>query len=459
LKKNIAIIGGGISGLAAGFYAKLRFGDSVDMAIFEKENRLGGTIGITRKDGYLADWGPNGFLDREPLTLELVKQVGLQDRLYPSNAKSEKRFIYRAGRLWEISTNPAKFMTSGLLSLKGRLRIAAEYFIPGKKDDRDETIFDFAARRIGREAAEILIDPMVSGIFGGDASQLSLGACFPIMEKMERDYGGLIKAMIKKRKERERHSATSGGGPAGPAGHLTSFKGGLYTIIEELEKKLAPDIRRAVDVRAIIAGEKRKYRLIGSKGGAEYDHIIIATPSYIAAQLLKNIASRASALLEFIPYSNMAVVCQGYRISDIERELDGFGFLVPHNQNLEILGSIWTSVIFPEQAPEGFALFRTMLGGAKRNEIVELGEERLGEIAHRRLSKILRIKVRPAFQEVIVWKKAIPQYILGHRERLREIDADLRGRGGLYLAGNAYSGVGLNDAVKRSYNIVQAIVL
>jgi len=454
-KISVGIIGGGISGLSAGYFLKSRLGDRLDMTIFEKEDRLGGTIGTTRRDGYLADWGPNGFLDREPLTLEFIEEIGLFDKLYPSNTLSEKRFIYRNNKLWEISANPFKFMASGLLSSRGRARTACEYFVPPKRDEADESIFNFVCRRIGREAAETLIDPMVSGVYGGDAETLSLGACFPVMEQMEREYGGLIKAMIKKRKANKRTGKK--GGPAGPSGHLTSFRGGIFTLVEHLEKLLSEHIIKGDEVKG-ISRENERFAVVSASGRREFDYVIIATPSYQAAEILRSLSQNIADTLAQIPYSNLAVACQGYRITDIERSVDGFGFLVPHSQKLDILGSIWTSVIFPEQAPQGFALFRTMLGGAKNNHIIELGAAKLGELAHNNLARIMGIKSRPSFQEIIIWKDAIPQYTIGHRDRLRKIRAGLDGIGGIYLAGNAYTGISLNDSIKRSRGIAEAII-
>jgi oxygen-dependent protoporphyrinogen oxidase len=454
--KRIAIIGGGIGGLSAGFFLKQKLGEQVELTIYEKEDRSGGTIGVTREDGYIADWGPNGFLDREPLTLEFIHQAGLDDLLLPSNKKSETRFIYRNGQLWEISANPVKFLSSGLLSLKGRLRIGLEYFIRKKTDGNDETIFDFVSRRIGREAAEILIDPMVSGIFGGDARQLSLGACFPIMETMEQEHGGLIRAMIKKKKAAGKRGKKAG--PAGPAGHLTSFCGGLFTLVERLGELLNGNIALSSEIKSIEMDDSGRYRLYMNNGDYEiYDYLILATPSFVSGLILQNIAPDASSLLKQIPYANLAVVCQGYKLSDIGRPVDGFGFLVPHNQNLDILGSIWTSIIFPEQAPKDAVLFRTMLGGARRNEIIELGENRLAELSHNNLATIMNIKNRPVFEKVIIWRNAIPQYTVGHRSRLSQIEHQLQPHANIHLAGNAYTGIGLNDTIKRSYHISEII--
>lgn len=453
MNKRIAIIGGGISGLAAAFYAREKFGNEVGIALYEKDNRLGGTIGTTREDGYLVDWGSNGFLDREPLTLEFIDQIGLRDRLNPSNEKSSKRFIYRNRKLWEIRPHPVKFMKSGLLSLPGRIRLAMEYFVGRKKDDRDESIFDFAARRIGKEAAETMIDPMVSGIYGGDAHKLSLRACFPVMEEMEREYGGLIKAMVAKQKEAKR-KGTKSGGPGGPTGHLTSFEGGLYTLIERLGEVLKDHIHLSTELKSLTKNDNGRFSLEFEGSREECDIVILAVPTYYASEITVGLDKGLSETLAEIPYSNLAVVCQGYKIENIERPLDGFGFLVPHSEGLNILGSIWTSVIYPEQAPDGYALFRTMLGGALNNEITKKPPGEISEMAYGELKPILGFREKPDFEKIFIWSRAIPQYVIGHNDRVASIERYLDEIGGIYVTGNAYTGIGLNDCIKRSHKII-----
>ncbi|MBN2226134.1 MAG: protoporphyrinogen oxidase [candidate division Zixibacteria bacterium] len=453
-KLRIAVAGGGISGLSAGIFIRERYGDRAEFVIFERGAVPGGTIQVTRETGYIADWGSNGFLDREPLTLEFIRHIGLSDKLYPSNQKSAKRFIFRDNRLWEISAKPQKFLTSGLLSLGGRLRCAGEYFGRPKRNDRDESIFDFGVRRIGREAAEMLIDPMVSGVFGGDSTALSLASCFPRMEQMERQYGSLTKAMLAKKKESK---GKKPGGPAGPSGHLTSFTGGLYTLIEHLQTKLHDNLRTDSPVVSITRNTDRTYTVQTESSSETFDRVILAIPSYQAADILADFHPELAKQLYEIPYADIAVICQGYKISTVGCPLDGFGFLVPHNQGRDILGSIWTSTIFPEQAPAGYVLFRTMVGGARRADLVARNEASLNDLVHRELSSILAITSEPVFRKVIRWQRAIPQYVIGHSGRLKRIDDYLAGFDGLYLAGNAYIGVGLNDAIKRSYHIVTAM--
>lgn len=276
------------------------------------------------------------------------------------------------------------------------------------------------------------------------------------MYEMEREYGGLIKAMIAKKKAAKKQGKKAGG-PAGPGGHLTSFENGLYTLIERLGELLKEHLRYPIVVRAVNRNSNGKFTVSSKDASREFDHVIIAAPSYTAAQLLKGVSKEAADLLRQIPYANLAVVCQGYEIGCIGRDVDGFGFLVPHNQGKDILGSIWTSIIFPEQAPDGHVLFRTMLGGAKNNEIVHKSEEDLGEITHRELSSILDLKSKPSYEKVIVWDRAIPQYTLGHLDRLRKIERSLSEIGSLHLAGNAYTGIGMNDTIKRSHQIIHSL--
>lgn len=439
--------------MAAAFYAKEKFGNDVEIALYEKDNRLGGTIGTTRENGYLVDWGSNGFLDRGPLTLEFIDQIGLRDKLYHSNEKSSKRFIYRNRKLWEIKPHPVKFMKSGLLSLPGRIRLAMEYFVGRKNDDRDESIFDFATRRIGKEAASTMIDPMVSGIYGGDARKLSLRACFPVMEEMEREYGGLIKAMVAKQKEAKR-KGTKSGGPGGPTGHLTSFEGGLYTLIERLGEVLKDHIHLSTELKSLTRNDNGRFSLEFEGSREECDIVILAVPTYYGAEITVGLDKGLSETLAEIPYSNLAVVCQGYKIENIERPLDGFGFLVPHSEGLNILGSIWTSVIYPVQAPDGYALFRTMLGGALNNEIVKKPLGEISETAYRELKPILGFREKPDFEKIFIWTRAIPQYIIGHNDRVASIERILEEIGSIYVTGNAFTGIGLNDCIKRSHKII-----
>ncbi len=448
---RVAIIGGGIAGLSAGFFLRQKCDERVSFTIFEKSSRPGGTIGVTRRDGYIADWGPNGFLDKEPLTLELVEALGLSDQLLRANDKAAHRFVYRNGKLHELALHPLKFLLRGPLSLPGRLRVPLELFASPKTDDADETIHAFASRRLGPEAADYLITPMVTGIFGGDARELSLPACFPAMRQMERQYGSLIKALIRKKKEAK---GTGREVSAGPSGKLTTFRGGFYTLVEKLAESLGPHLHCGSEIQE-IAREGNEYVVQSAAQFERFDKIILAVPAFAAAMLLDALYKPAAGLLRQIPYCGLTVVCQGYSRAAIRDSVDGFGFLVPPDQGLDILGSIWTSMIFPEQAPPDQVLFRTMLGGSRHPEKVDLPAEQAAGLAHENLARLLGITDKPCFEEVITWKRAIPQYTLNHLERLERLEKNLAESGSIFLAGNAYTGIGLNDVIKRSHEIVQ----
>jgi oxygen-dependent protoporphyrinogen oxidase len=457
------IIGGGISGLtvahASGLLAR-----QGSCELWESTGRLGGTIGTDRAEGYSVDWGPNGFLDREPLTLRLADELGLKELLEPANSKSEDRFIVKHGRLHPVPFSPAKMLATGLLGPIEKARVFCEPFIPGRRDDGDETVFDFAARRIGRGAAETFVDPMVSGIHGGLARELSLPSCFPIMREMELRYGSLLKALIARQREKRRsRSAGSSkskksGGPAGPGGHLTSFKSGFDLITRRLEDRLQSIVkknRRVVRLRRSEAGWE-----IADQTGltAQAKKVVIACPTYAAAEFLSDFDRELSEAFGSIAYAPIIVVATGHRRDCIRHSLDGFGFLIPRTQGMRTLGSIWTSSIFTERAPEGFVQFRSMLGGAGDPAVLQLTDEQLWNTLQRELDPLIGIKGEPAFMRIYRWDRGIPQFKLGHRERRARIEQLVSRQPGLYIAGNAYYGVGLNDCVKMAYRTAQMLI-
>lgn len=450
---DVAIIGGGISGLSALHYLR-RLKPSFNIRLFESDSKPGGTIGTDYVDGYSFDHGPNGFLDREPLTLQLCDELGLTDLLERTNENANKRFILRKGKLREVPMSPPKFLTSDILSLKGKLRVMMEPFSSRPDETVDESLYDFAQRHMGKEAADYLIQPMVSGIFGGLADRLSLKSCFPIMHEMEKEYGSLFKAMIKKSRKAKAEGKTSGG-PGGPGGRLTSIRGGLYGIIERFMELYSDFIQLDASVKS-ISKEDDNY-LVHIENGQNFkaNHIIIATPSYITAEITKQLSTSLSESFSKIEYAPIAVVCQGYQQSKIKHPLDGFGFLVPQKENLRILGSIWTSSIFAERAPKGYVQFRTMVGGDGDHESFGLSDADLLSQVESDLDGIIGIEGAPEISMIYRWREGIPQYKIGHRKVMETIEAELGNFENLYISGNAYYGIGLNDCVKQSYAVAQ----
>lgn len=456
------IIGGGISGLTVAHASGLleRPGSC---ELWESSNRLGGTIGTDRTEGYSVDWGPNGFLDREPLTLRMVEELGLTAKLEPANSKSEKRFIVKHGQLHPVPFSPALMLTTRLLSPLEKARIFCEPFIRTRHDDSDESVFDFAARRIGRAAAETFVDPMVSGIHGGLARELSLPSCFPIMREMETRYGSLTNALIARMREKRRARNAGGaakkksGSPAGPAGHLTSFQSGFDVIIQRLGDRLEPLIRKNRQV-ARIRRKEGGWEVADQTGlTVMAGKVVIACPTYTAALILRDFDRDLAAAFETVPYAPIIVVATGHRREDIRHPLDGFGFLIPRTQGMRALGSIWTSSIFAERAPEWHVQFRSMLGGAGDPSVLELSDAQLWDTLRRELDPLIGIKNDPVFMRVFRWQHGIPQFKLGHRERRARIEQLVSHHPGLFITGNAYYGVGLNDCVKMGYRVAQLI--
>jgi oxygen-dependent protoporphyrinogen oxidase len=452
------IIGGGISGLALAHFLGLEKRPE-GWELWESDGRVGGTIGTDRAGGYSVDWGPNGFLDREPLTLRMVAELGLNGALEPASRKSEKRFIVKHGCLHPVPFSPLLILRTGLLTVPEKLRIFAEPFIPARRDDGDESVFDFAARRIGRGAAETFVDPMVSGVFGGLAGRLSLPSCFPIMRELELRHGGLVKGMIARQLERRRERArnpgarSKSGGPAGPGGWLTSFKGGLDVLVQRMQERLSPIIRTGRPAARVLR-HPNGWEVVDPSGrSARAEKVVVACPTFAAARIFRDFDRDLSEAFDSIPYAPIVVVATGHRRESVAHPLDGFGFLIPRSQGIRILGSIWTSSIFEDRAPEGYVQFRSMLGGAGDPEATDLSDAQVLDVVRRELSSLIGLQGEPSFVRVYRWKYGIPQFTLGHRERRATLEKLTANHPGLHLVGNAYYGVGLNDCVKMAHRL------
>ncbi|MBI2434991.1 MAG: protoporphyrinogen oxidase, partial [Candidatus Hydrogenedentes bacterium] len=315
------VIGAGVTGLCAAHYLAKRFGRE-NILVLEAANHPGGTARTDLLDGYTLEWGPNGFLDKEPKTLEWIDELGLTAELIRANEAATHRFILRHGRLHEVQ-GPPKFLLSSLLSLSGRARLLCEPFIPGKRDATPESIWNFAARRIGREAADTLVSPMVSGIFGGDAKQLSLEHCFPRMAAMERQYGGLYKALRAKRKE------NPGASPMGPSGTLTCFPEGIQQLCDTAAAQLGDRLHCNAPVTS-VRQDNTHFRIELNSGEILLsEKLLVAAPAYAAAQFLAPLDGALAQTLGSVPYASIAVLCTAHGRSQVAHPLNGFGFLAP----------------------------------------------------------------------------------------------------------------------------------
>jgi len=442
--KRVAIVGGGISGLTVAY--ALFSSPPFEIMVLEADSRPGGKIWTDRVDGFLCEKGPNGFLDNRPKTLELCGSLGIKP--LRSNENARKRYIFSDERLNLLPESVKDFMKSKILSLPGKFRIAYELIAP--KGPEEESVAQFVIRRLGREALERLIDPMVSGVFAGDPYKLSIKSCFPRIKELEQEYGSLIRAMIKLQKAKKKVA------PA-PGGTLTSFEDGIQTLTDALAEKLSGKLQLGISVKGLERSGSL-YQLQTSKGIIEADIVILATPAYISSEILRDFDKELSQILSDIPYPPVSVVCFGYRRQKVENPLKGFGFLIPHKERRRILGTLWDSSIFPNRAPEGYVLLRTMAGGAQSPEIAMLDDERLINTVLDELSSILKLKADPEMVRIYRWEKAIPQYVVGHGKKLGLITKRLKLHPDLYITGNAYRGIGINDCVENSYRVAEELI-
>jgi oxygen-dependent protoporphyrinogen oxidase len=459
---RIAVIGGGVSGLATavgvldGAAAR---GLDVRVEVLEKAPRSGGNLRTIEDGEWRLEWGPNGFLDNEPATLRLVDRLGLRDALRRSSDLTRHRFILKGGRLREIPMTPPAFIRSDLFSVGAKLRLLGDLFLPPRRDlgradvdpSTDESVFDFGKRRLGAEFAETMLDPMVKGIFGGDARQLSLAAAFPRMVEMERDHGSLFKAMIAISK-RKKKLANAGG-----SGVLHSFDGGMVRLVDALVQVLEDDPRAALRC-GVAPGAIRRDADGWLVGEERFDHVVQAAPAHAAAEQLRGFDPILAALMTEIPYVAMAVIALGFRREDVAHDLAGFGFLVPTYESRRLLGALWTSSIFTDRAPEGRVLVRCMAGGPGDPRVLDLTDPELVDTAVGELRGLLGLRGDPERSWVIRHPRAIAQYVPGHPDRLRRMEERVAQHAGLHLTGSSYRGVSVNTCLKDAERTAAAVL-
>lgn len=447
-KSKVAVVGGGVAGLcAANLLAKSL--DPCDVLLLDSSDQPGGNARTDEVYGFVCDWGPIGFLDKEPRTLEWVESLELCDSLLHANELAAHRFLLLNERLVEL-LSPPKFFFSPVLSVGGRLRMMREPLVKARRDNSPETIWNFAARRIGPEAADTLVSALVLGVFGGDARQLSLAHCFPSMAAMERKHGGLVKAMIAKRKE-------GGGEPMGPSGTLTTFQGGIGRLTERAAHDLGDRIRLGCEVSS-LERDGNRYRLKTSTGDVEAEHVVLALPAHRAADIIRKLDPQLSDSLAAIQHAPIAVVCTGYPRDRVEHDMKGFGFMVPPNQKKRILGCIWTSSIFPDFTCDNYVFLRTMIGGALNPEGVNLSDNELLDVVATDVHSILGIHSSPEFTRIYRHPHGIPQYLCNHGDIVAAVAAAESRHPGLIFAGSGYRGVSINDCVVSAHRAADRIL-
>jgi oxygen-dependent protoporphyrinogen oxidase len=452
---RIVVVGGGITGLAAA-QRLIELGQT-NVTLIEASPRLGGTIQTEHRDGFLIERGPDSFISEKPEAVQLAKRLGLESQLIQTNEEYRRSFIVRNGRLRAVPEGfqllaPSRiwpFLTSDIFSFGAKARIAMELFLPRKSTNgtQDESLASFVRRRLGREALERMAQPMVGGIYTADPETLSLRATLPRFLDMEREHRSLILAML--RQGQAQKSGTSGARYS----LFLSFDRGMQVLVDELASVKA-DVRLNTRVESLKFD--RTWNITTNTGERfEAESVCLAVPAYIAASLLNG---SVAAKLNQIKYASTATINFAYKRSAINHSLNGFGFVVPLIEKRSLIACTFSSVKFSGRAPSGYALLRAFAGGALQPEVFALDEAEMAARVEADLRELLGITTKPLFIEVAKWERSMPQYEVGHLDRINEIENEVSKLPGLALAGNSYRGAGIPDCIRGGQSAAESIV-
>jgi oxygen-dependent protoporphyrinogen oxidase len=449
---KVVIVGAGISGLSVAFRLEQALPDA-EVTVLEQQARPGGTVWTERRDGFQVEFGPNGFLDTKPSTLALCRDLGLANRLMAADETAARnRYLFLDGRLRLLPGSLKQFLTTDVLTLRGKLGMLAEPLRPRRRGGGEESVAAFVRRRAGREAANVFADALVTGIYAGDPSLLSVRAAFPRLTAFEQEYGSLVRGFDRSARVRRREAVARGERPRGP--RLWSFPEGLRLLIEASAARLRRPPLLGVTVRRLLRrrGPGPGAWVVAGEGRDrwEADAVILTCPAYRQAAVLADLDGELAGQVGAIPYNRIAVVALGFRRDDVPLDLNGFGYIAPQRSRRDLLCVQWCSSIFPARAPAGWVLLRAMCGGWHRAEVAGWEDDRLLAAVRHELRLAMGVAAAPRFQTVIRWDRAIPQYHLGHLQRVEWVERRATLHPGLFLGGNAYHGVALNDCTEQS---------
>jgi len=458
--KRIAIVGGGISGLAAAFALeeRRRAGEVLEFVVYESGPRFGGVLFTEQVEGCLIEAGPDSFLTEKPWAADLCRRLGIEDQIIGSNDGDRKTYILVKGRLvpmpdglmFMVPTQLAPAVLSSLFSPATKLRMAREWWYPARVSNGDESVASLVERHYGMEMVDRVADPLLAGVYGGEASQLSVRAVLPRFVEMESKYGSLGRGMLAARKNVEHSQATP------PI--FSSLKGGMQQLAEALVASLPADALRPNSSVLAVQRQDRGWVVSAGYASDQFDAVIVATPATAAAPLLEIASANLSSELKGISCSSSMTVALGFD-QDVRAQLPaGFGFLVPHSEGKRLLAATFVHNKFPHRAPADRALLRCFLGGSRDEQILQLSDEDTLGIVREELRQILGLKAEPLFTRLYRWKDAMAQYTVGHLERLQRIEGLVKQLGGLALAGNAYRGIGVPDCVRSGEAAAQQVL-
>jgi len=453
MMKSVAIIGAGITGLTAGFYLK-RKGFAV--TVYEASPRVGGVIQSIRKDGYLAEFGPNTLLETSPKIAQLIEDCGLRSRRLDPDPEAEARYVVRYHRPIAMPAKPAGFFTTELFSWRAKLAVIREPFIPRRRDGVEESIGQFVVRRFNQEFLDHAIDALVAGIYAGDPNKLSVKHAFPKLKALEDNYGSMIKGQIFGARERKKR-----GEVAKDRAPKFSFDEGLQVLPDQLAEILGDSVQRYTSVTKLRINHSgwTVYResAVG-KSYSQFDAVIFCGTAPKLAELELEIP----AVVNLNPFSEIryppvASVVLGFRRNDVAHDCCGFGMLIPKIEGFKSLGTIFSSALFPNRAPAGHHTLTTYIGGERYPELALLAEAKLVELVCADLKILLGVRGTPTFQHVVVYPRAIPQYNVGYGRYKELMDQIEQQAPGFYFAGHYRDGVSLSDSIVSGINVAERV--
>ena len=468
--KSVAIIGAGITGLTAAFYLKRK---GLAVTVYEASNRFGGVIQSLRKDGYLAEFGPNTLLETSPKIAQLVRDAGLQSRRLDPDSKAEARYVVRYKRPIAMPSSPLGFLTTDLFTLKAKFAVLREPFIKPRRDGVEESIGQFVTRRFNQEFLDNAIDALVAGIYAGDPNKLSVTHAFPKLKALEDNYGSMIKGQILGARERKKR-----GEVAKDRAPKFSFDEGLQVLTDTLAAQLGDAVRlnTAVSKLTKTATGWTVHAQTATGGSLDEHNAVIfcgTAPKLAELQIVAEPLTRPSATLspsdgerdgvrgtqlELAPFSEIryppvASVVLGFRREDVAHNCCGFGMLIPKIEGFKSLGTIFSSALFPNRAPAGHHTLTTYVGGERYPELASLPQDQLVALVCDDLKILLGVRGKPTFQHVVVYPRAIPQYNVGYgrfKDLMTKIEAETPG---FFLAGHYRDGVSLSDSIVSGINV------
>jgi len=463
---RVAIIGGGISGLAAAnrlLDISKEKNTPIEFVLFEASSRLGGVIRSERRDGFLLEYGPDSIVTEKPEAVNLAKRLGLENEIITTNDANRRSFIVQNGKLHPVPEGfhllaPSMvlpFVKTGVFSLRGKARMALELFIP-RKENEDESLADFVRRRFGQEALERMAQPMVGGIYTANPEKLSLRATMPRFLDMEAKNGSVIRSLFKAR--RKQNQSLDKGTSGARYSLFISFKEGIQTLVDALEKRLPPESLKlntkvlSVEItssKSQVPSANDVWRILTDKNETYlFDSVCLALPAHASAELVSLIDSDFADELKSIPYASSATMNLAFKREDVPHKLNGFGFVVPFIEKRTVMACTFCNVKYAGRAPDGFVLLRAFIGGDLQPDMFALDKAEMIEGVRRDLKDLLGITASPLFVETAKWGRSMAQYHLGHLERIERINKNLKAFPSLKLIGNGYNGAGIPDCVR-----------